>query len=113
MAAIAVALGVPQASIVLEDQSPDTETQAVNVGRIVKDEPFVIVTSAYHMPRAMGLFTKAGLRPIAAPAHYVTVPATTSFIPTDIYPTVGGLITTQIVQNEYLGTAWAMLRGRI
>src|SRR5262245_13358418 len=113
MAAIAVALGVPQASIVLEDQSADTETQAINVGRIVKEEPFVIVTSAYHMPRAAGLFTKAGLRPIAAPAHYLTGRGATSFIPTDIYPTTGGLVTTQIVENEYLGTAWAMLRGKI
>ena len=113
MRAIAVALGVPEASIVLEDRSPDTETQAINVGRIVGDEPFVIVTSAYHMPRAARLFNKAGLRPLAAPAHYLSGRGAASFIPTDIYPTTGGLVTTQIVENEYLGTAWAMLRGKI
>ena len=113
MAAIATALGVPPASIVLDEESPDTETQAVNVGRIVKGEPFVIVTSAYHMPRAMGLFVKAGLRPVPNPAQYLTGRSTGGFAPSDVYPTTGGLVTTQIVEHEYLGFAWAKLRGKI
>jgi uncharacterized SAM-binding protein YcdF (DUF218 family) len=115
MAAIAATLGVPSASIVLDEQSLDTETQAVNVGRIVKDEPFVIVTSAYHMPRAMALFTKAGLRPVPAPAHYTTgtLDQAVGFSLPDAYPTIGGLLNAHIVEHEYLGTAWAKLRGKI
>ncbi len=111
MAAVALALGVPFASIVLDDASPDTETQAVNVARIVKDEPCVVVTSAYHLPRAIGLFSKAGLRPVPAPAQFLTS-QNIGFSPLDLYPTTGGLVRAHIVENEYLGTAWSTLRGR-
>src|SRR4051812_45853002 len=60
MQAIALGLGVAPERIVLDDESPDTESQAVNVARIVKDEPSVIVTSAFHMRRSLGLFADAG-----------------------------------------------------
>jgi uncharacterized SAM-binding protein YcdF (DUF218 family) len=113
MAAIAGALGVPAERIVLDEQSPDTESQTVNVGRIVKGDAFVLVTSASHMPRAVALFTKAGLRPVPAPAHYLTTRAAHGFVVPDLYPTVGGLLTAQIVENEYLGYAWSFLRGKI
>src|ERR1043165_6350409 len=61
MQAIALGLGVAPQSIVLDDESPDTESQAENVARIVKGEPSVIVTSAYHMQRSIGLFAQAGV----------------------------------------------------
>jgi uncharacterized SAM-binding protein YcdF (DUF218 family) len=112
MAAIAAALGVPAASIVLDDASPDTETQAVNVARIVADEPFVLVTSAYHMRRSMQLFVKAGLKPLAAPAQYLAQ-INPGVSPVDFYPGPGGLFVAQIAESEYLGIAWSMLRGRI
>lgn len=112
MQAIALALGVSPERIVLDDESPDTESQAVNVARIVKGEPSVVVTSAYHMRRSMGLFTSAGVKAIAAPAQYFAQ-GNRGFSPADLYPGVPGLVTAQIVENEYLGSAWAMLRGRM
>lgn len=110
MAAIAVALGVPAVSIVRDDESPDTETQAVNVARIVKDEPFLLVTSASHMPRAVALFTGAGLKPLPAPAHYI---AQASSLPADYYPGIRGLLAAQIVESEYLGIVWARLLRKL
>lgn len=111
MSALAVALGVAPASIVLDDASPDTETQAVNVARIVGGEGCIVVTSAYHMQRAIGLFAKAGLKPVPAPAQYI-VQANRGIGPGDFYPGIGGLVTAHIMTNEYLGIAWARLRGR-
>jgi len=112
MQAIALALGVAPQSIVLDDESPDTESQAVNVARIVKGEPSVIVTSAYHMQRSIGLFAKAGVNAVAAPAQYGSQ-KNRGLSPADFYPGVPGLITAQIVENEYLGMAWSRLRGRM
>lgn len=111
MSALAVALGVAPANIVVDDASPDTETQAVNVARIVGDEACVVVTSAYHMQRAIGLFAKAGLKPVPAPAQYIAQ-ANRGIGPGDFYPSIGGLVSAQIAANEYLGMAWARLRGR-
>lgn len=109
---IALALGVPPERIVLDDESPDTESQAVNVARIVKGEPSVIVTSAAHLRRSIGLFSNAGVQAVPAPAHYIAQ-ENRGFSPSDLYPGVTGLVTAQIVEYEYLGIAWAMLRGRI
>jgi hypothetical protein len=58
------------------------------------------------------LFTTAGVKAIPAPTHYV-VQSNRGFSPADLYPGIGGLVTAQIVENEYLGIAWARLRGRI
>lgn len=112
MSAVAVALGVAPAAIVLDDVSLDTESQAVNVARIVGDEPSVVVTSAYHMRRTIALFAKAGVKPVPAPAHYVAQ-TNRGIGPGAFYPRVGGLLSAQIVENEYLGIAWSRLRGRI
>ncbi len=36
------------------------------------DETYLLITSAYHMPRTVGIFRKAGFKVIAYPAHYMT-----------------------------------------
>lgn len=112
MSAMARALGVAPASLVLDDESRDTESQAENIARIVKDERCVVVTSAHHMQRALGLFKKAGIAPVPAPTDYI-VQSNAGLSPADFYPGIGGLVTSQIVEYEYLGTLWARLRGRI
>ena len=112
MQAIALALGVAPGRIVLDNKSPDTETQAVNVARIVKGEPCVIVTSAFHMQRAIGVLAKEGVIAVAAPAQYIAQ-RNRGFSPSDLYPDVSGLITAQIVEYEFLGTVWARIRDRM
>jgi len=111
MTSLATTLSVPARNIVVDGRSPDTESQAVNVAAIVKDEPCLLVTSAYHMPRAMALFSKAGVNAIAAPAQFITDPRR-PILPTDFYPASFAFVTMQIATNEYLGIAWARLRGR-
>jgi len=113
MAAIAGALGVQPRDIVLDDRSQDTESQAVNVAVMVKGEPCLVVTSAYHLPRAISLFTKAGVDAIPAPAQYLTKRTSSGFNPGDLYPSGAPINTAQIVVAEYLGMAWSRLRGRI
>ncbi|HXU43033.1 MAG TPA: ElyC/SanA/YdcF family protein [Burkholderiales bacterium] len=110
MAALAAAIGVPPQDIVLDDRSQDTESQAVNIAVMVKREPCLVVTSAYHLPRAMRLFAKAGVDAIPAPAQYVTG---RGFAPGDLYPSGAPINAMQILVAEYLGTAWSRLRGRI
>ena len=68
-----VALGVDPARIAIEDKSRNTEENARFTAALVhpqRDEAWLLVTSAYHMPRAMGLFVKAGFSVRAYPVDY-------------------------------------------
>jgi len=69
-AALAKALGVPAGKIVIEERPRTTGEEAARMRQVVGTERFLLVTSALHMPRAMMLFQRAGLRPIAAPTGH-------------------------------------------
>jgi uncharacterized SAM-binding protein YcdF (DUF218 family) len=67
------ALGVDPARIELEERSRNTDENARFTRDLVHPEPsqvWLLVTSAWHMPRAMGLFRKAGFNVVAYPVDY-------------------------------------------
>lgn len=67
---LAVALGVDADDIITFDTPKDTQEEAEAMKRLTGKKPFVLVTTASHMPRAHAIFSKTGLRPIAAPTDY-------------------------------------------
>ncbi|MBN2255308.1 MAG: envelope biogenesis factor ElyC [Deltaproteobacteria bacterium] len=108
----ATELGVPPDQVILEGQSRDTIEEVRLLKSIVKDDPFLLVTSAYHMPRAMAMFKKEGIRPIPAPADYqVKQPPARS--PASFFPHADNIDNAQTAIHEYLGMMWARLRGQI
>jgi uncharacterized SAM-binding protein YcdF (DUF218 family) len=72
-AALAKSLGVAAEAIVTEERPRTTGEEAARLKEIVGGERFLLVTSALHMPRAMMLFTRAGMHPIAAPTGHAWV----------------------------------------
>jgi uncharacterized SAM-binding protein YcdF (DUF218 family) len=112
MRALAVELGVDAAALDLDDVSRDTETQAEVVRARLGAEEFFLVTSASHMPRSLALFRKAGTNPIPAPTHFLTR-MDQGVAPSAFFPSSGGLRSAEAVAYEYLGLAWAKVRGRI
>ncbi|HEY0705788.1 MAG TPA: ElyC/SanA/YdcF family protein [Polyangia bacterium] len=112
MRAVALSLGVDDARIEIDRSAWDTEQEAANLARKIGKEPFFLVTSAFHMPRAMGLFRHAGTSPIAAPTHHVTIdePGVSLL---EFFPNPGSLSTLQWGLHESLGLLWSKLRGRI
>jgi uncharacterized SAM-binding protein YcdF (DUF218 family) len=106
MAAFAHSLGVPADKLIAESQSLDTFGNAREVKPILKDAPFLLVTSASHLPRAMLIFQALGLRPIPAPADF-NVPD--SYDLRDFYPTGGYLTKMEAAVHEYLGLAYLKL----
>lgn len=65
-------IGIKNQRIIMDTESNNTREHTVNLRKILKDEPFVLVTSAVHMPRAAGIFTKAGFKFYPAPTdHHV------------------------------------------
>ncbi len=66
-------MGVPGRDLVLESDSRNTYENAVNVASAAKGRGWnqvLLVTSAYHMPRAMALFTAQGVNAVAAPTDF-------------------------------------------
>jgi uncharacterized SAM-binding protein YcdF (DUF218 family) len=66
-AKFAVDLGVEESAIVKLVEPLDTAEEARSVAALVGTSPFILVTSAYHMPRAVRLMQLAGAHPIPAP----------------------------------------------
>ncbi|RUW45976.1 YdcF family protein [Mesorhizobium sp. M8A.F.Ca.ET.021.01.1.1] len=68
-------LGVSADRLVLEDKSRNTYENAVFSRRLVEPKPgetWLLVTSAFHMPRAKALFDKAGFPTVPWPVDYRT-----------------------------------------
>jgi uncharacterized SAM-binding protein YcdF (DUF218 family) len=64
-------MGIPPSRMVFETQSRNTHENAVFTARMLKPDPqhqWLLVTNAFHMPRAVGCFRKAGwnIAPYAA-----------------------------------------------
>lgn len=75
IAAFLVGMGIAHDRIVLENRSTTTYENAVFTRDIVKPQPgqpWLLVTSAAHMPRAVGSFRRQGFDVVAWPADFRT-----------------------------------------
>lgn len=72
MARLARELGVPADHLTIESETFNTGEQALMLARRLPDQPFVLVTSAAHMPRSMAAVTSLGLNAIPAPVGHQT-----------------------------------------
>jgi uncharacterized SAM-binding protein YcdF (DUF218 family) len=69
------ALGIPANRLILEGTSRTTFENVENIRKLVTpgpDETWLLVTSAFHMPRSMGLFRKAAIPVEPWPVDYRT-----------------------------------------
>jgi len=106
-----VGWGIPPENIILENQSRNTFESAKNIKKLVGTAPFFLVTSAYHMPRAMETFQKMGTNPISAPTDFKTKKTLHqnefgtrfSYNLLDFFPGLGNLKNPNLVFHEYLG----------
>jgi uncharacterized SAM-binding protein YcdF (DUF218 family) len=106
MAAFAASLGVPAEKLIPENHAKDTYGNATEVQPIVKDQPFLLVTSAVHLPRAMLIFQKLGMKPIPAPGDFRY---STRYILYDFFPTGDNLTNMEAAVHEYIGLAYLHL----
>jgi uncharacterized SAM-binding protein YcdF (DUF218 family) len=104
-------LGIAKERLTLERQSRNTYENAVFSKAMVmpkQGERWLLVTSAYHMPRSVGLFRKAGF-----PIEPYPVDWRVSNISDFEIFAVQGLRRTDIAVREWVGLATYRLRGRI
>ena len=112
LADAAVELGFPRDRIVEIDSARDTAEETAALALLAGPEPVILVTSAWHLPRAMKLAADAGLRALPAPADYLG--GRDAAIPLAAWFTwdAESLSHTTRAWREYLGQAWAALSAR-
>lgn len=109
-ARVAESLGVPRSEIIVLDKPKDTEEEAAAVKATIGDAPFLLVTSASHLPRAMIFFRHAGLHPLPAPANQMAIRSPLNpwerLLPSPLW-----LMHSDRVGYEMLGRLWQWLKG--
>jgi uncharacterized SAM-binding protein YcdF (DUF218 family) len=101
-AQFAVEFGVDPDSIVSLDKPLDTADEAGSIVAVVGKSPFILVTSSYHMPRAVRLMQLAGMQPIPAPTAQRTS-GQIDFSARGWLPSSESLRKTERALHEYLG----------
>ncbi len=109
-ARVAESLGIPRSEILVLDKPKDTEEEAAAVKMAIGDAPFLLVTSASHLPRAMLFFRRAGLTPLPAAANQLAIESPLNpwerAIPSPVW-----LMHSDRVGYETLGRIWQWLKG--
>ena len=112
-------LGVPKEKIILETKARNTHEHATILCPLLGEQRFqhvLLVTSAMHMPRSMGVFKRLcpGIEFIPAPTDFRApqrIPLPWYRRVTGFVPTPQNLLNFSEVSHEYLGIAYYKLRG--
>jgi uncharacterized SAM-binding protein YcdF (DUF218 family) len=114
VAAAAETLGIASGRVMVEGTSRDTWENAVNTRALVTPAPgerWLLVTSAWHMPRAIGCFRQVGFPVTAYPVDFRTRG------PADLLrlhgTLVGGFEQFELAIKEWVGLVAYRLSGRI
>jgi uncharacterized SAM-binding protein YcdF (DUF218 family) len=98
-------LGVPRERVQVEAESRNTSENAAFSKALASPaagERWLLVTSAYHMPRAVGLFRKAGFPVEPVPTGWLTA-GHTSWL--DLGNCASSLLLVHIASREWIGLA--------
>ena len=99
----------PGLEVSAEARSGSTGEHPGNVKPLLDDNPFVLVTSAIHMPRAMRNFKRAGLNPIAYPVDFLAVEGDYGWM--SFIPSVENLWKLNVALREYMALAFYTVAG--
>lgn len=105
-------LGVPRARVTIENTSRNTSENAEFTRKLVapkSGDRWVIVTSAYHMPRSIGSFRAAGFEVEAYPVDYRTTGSDGGELFRDFGAGFGFV---DLATREFLGMLMYRLAGR-
>jgi uncharacterized SAM-binding protein YcdF (DUF218 family) len=98
-------IGIKNEDIFIHKKPKDTIEEARNIKTILKERRFILVTSAYHMKRAMLIFKHENLNPIPAPTDYLIQEQDSIISLPDAY----NLNKTEKIWHEYIGIAWLQI----
>jgi uncharacterized SAM-binding protein YcdF (DUF218 family) len=108
-----LSLGVPAERVTFEAKSRNTWENAVFTRDLVKPQPgeiWLLVTSAWHMPRSVGIFRRIGFDVVPYPVQYHTFGDARDFL---LFPTMAErVIMLDDSVREWIGLLAYRLAGR-
>ena len=103
-----VSVGIPDSVIFTEDKANNTKENAIYSKQILDSlrltPPYLLITSAFHMPRAALVFKKAGVDVVSFPCNYNI--GRGSFSAWDLIPTPSTLLGWDSFLKETVGYWW-------
>lgn len=111
LARTAIALGIDESRIALVEHARDTEEEAAAVRKLVGAAPVALVTSAWHMPRAMALFRHERIDALPAPTDFHSV-RDSDTLAAGLRWELPALERSTLALRERIGYLWIWLRGR-
>lgn len=105
-------MGIPKAALTLESRSRNTHENAVftrHLPGLDARQPWLLITSAWHMPRALATFQRAGWNVTAYPVDFRTGADT----PWTQYDLRRGVEQWELLLHEYLGMAAYRITDRM
>jgi uncharacterized SAM-binding protein YcdF (DUF218 family) len=111
MAHVAAELGISPKHLIRENRSRNTLEGARSLGGLIKGRRIILVTSAYHMKRAAGMFRKEGFQVTPAPTAYMT--EARSITPYSFLPHASSLIVSSAACSEHISLFWYGLTDAI
>lgn len=112
LAQAARSIGVSADRIVRIDSPRDTEDESGELRRVVGQTPYALVTSAWHLRRAVALMRAAGTQPVPCPADFRARPSP-YFQLSDYGWDTDSLTRSTWAVYERIGYLWLKLRGRV
>lgn len=106
---VAISMGVDENSIITFEKAKDTKEESLFAKELVKDEKLILVTSAFHMKRAVKLFKEENIDLIPAPTDFLAKEKNDYLRE----PNSKELRKTELAFHEYIGLAWATLTEKI
>ena len=106
----AMRMGVSGDAVRVSESAQNTQQESLAVKKLLgeKMKNIILVTSAFHMPRAQKLFEQAGFKVTPYPVDFgVTVQ---DVRPMDFLPSAGALAMTDAAVREWLGRVYYWLR---
>jgi len=101
-------MGVPDSVVFVEDRSNNTLENAANAKLILDSNnlkpPYLLISSAHHIPRATVIFKNAGLITNAFPCSYIAGRGINTI--SSIIPSLGTLFTWDVYLKETAGYLW-------
>ena len=106
----AIKYGIPEEKILLTDNVQNTDEEAKSVKRLLKTNEIeiILVTSAFHMPRAKKVFEAAGINIIPFPVDFHNKNRKLTFI--DFIPSASAFSGTSRFIKEMIGRTYYKLK---